>query len=252
MEDDSPVRRAPRKSKAAIVLAREIVRAIYDEGLQPGDRYFSEEQALERHKVARNTLREALRYLEFQGALDMKPGPGGGAVVAQPDWTHLASTLALLLQFSGSPLRTVLEARLAIDPGVAELAALHATPEDVARLDAELAAMERDLGNYRLFHAAYMRFWDLLSASTGNKVMELLTPSLRRIIHTAIFVPAEASRQEMAARLRDVRDAVARRDPKAAWQATYDLDSGILERLKQQHPRQLEKVIAWSDVDLNP
>ncbi|NCA10778.1 FadR family transcriptional regulator, partial [bacterium] len=136
------------------VLAREIVKAIYEEGLKPGDLYFSEEQALQRHQVARNTLREALRYLEFQGALEMKPGPGGGAVVAQPDWTHLASTLALLLQFSGSPLRSVLEARTAIEPGVAELAALNGGPALVQKLDGELAAMEKDVVNYQRFHAA--------------------------------------------------------------------------------------------------
>lgn len=252
MESDSNGRRGTRKSKAAIVLAREIVKAIYEEGLKPGDLYFSEEQALQRHQVARNTLREALRYLEFQGALEMKPGPGGGAVVAQPDWTHLASTLALLLQFSGSPLRSVLEARTAIEPGVAELAALNGGPALVQKLDGELAAMEKDVVNYQRFHAAYMRFWDRLSEGTGNKVLELLTPSLRRIIHIAYFVPAEASRLEMISLLRDVRNAVDRRDPAAARVAAQRLDAGILERLEQRHPRQMGQVVAWSDLDLDP
>jgi DNA-binding FadR family transcriptional regulator len=252
MDSDRPPARPARKNKAAILLAREIVREIYADKLKPGDRYYSEEQALARHGVARNTLREALRYLEFQGALEMRPGPGGGAVVDQPDWTHLASTLALLLQFANAPLREVMEARVALEPGVAELAARKGAADLPAKLDVELATMERDILDYMRFRAAYMRFWDKVSAGTGNTVLELLTPSLRRIIQIAIFVPAEESRLAMIGQLRAVRDAIAARDPAAARAATYALDEGILQRIEARHPRQMETVVAWSDVDLNP
>ncbi len=241
-----------KKSKTAILLARDIVRAIYENKLKPGDRYFSEEEALRRHGVARNTLREALRYLEFQGALEIRPGPGGGAVVAQPDWTHLASTLALLLQFANAPLRSVFEARVAIDPGMAELAARNAGADDLARLDDALAQVEANLGDYRKFHQAYMRFWDHLAASTGNAILALLTPSMRRIIHSAVFVPTEPSRADLLVRLRRIRDAVARHDEPGARLATSEFDSDLLARLTKAYPRQLEGVVAWSDVDLNP
>jgi DNA-binding FadR family transcriptional regulator len=73
-----------RKEKAAVRLAQEIVRAMYENGMRPGDKYFSEAEALQRHRVARATPREALRFLEIQGVITMRAGPGGGSVVGQP------------------------------------------------------------------------------------------------------------------------------------------------------------------------
>lgn len=61
--------------------------------------------------VARATVREALRFLELQGALRIKAGPGGGPVVSIPGADHLASVPSLHLQFAVASFRSVVEAR---------------------------------------------------------------------------------------------------------------------------------------------
>jgi GntR family transcriptional repressor for pyruvate dehydrogenase complex len=116
------------KMKAAMRLAQEIVATIYESKMQPGDRYLSEADALQHHRVARGTYREALRFLEIQGVVNIRAGPGGGPEIRRPGWPQLASTIALLLQFADAPMREVLEARTAIEPGVARMAAMYATP----------------------------------------------------------------------------------------------------------------------------
>ena len=68
-------------AKTGIRVARELVQSIYDKDLKPGDRYLSEADALKEHGVSRATYREAMRFLEFQGALGVKVGAGGGTVV---------------------------------------------------------------------------------------------------------------------------------------------------------------------------
>jgi GntR family transcriptional repressor for pyruvate dehydrogenase complex len=60
------------KMKAAMRLAQEIVATIYESKMKPGDRYLSEADALAHHRVARGTYREALRFLEIQGVVNIR------------------------------------------------------------------------------------------------------------------------------------------------------------------------------------
>ena len=79
--------------------------------LAPGDKLPPEKVMFQNYQVGRGTLREALRFLELQGILSLKPGPGGGPVVERPDASNLATLLVLLLQFSDARYQTVVEAR---------------------------------------------------------------------------------------------------------------------------------------------
>ena len=89
---------------------------------------------LEEYQVGRGTLRESLRFLELQGIMSLKPGPGGGPVVERPEATSLATSLMLLLQFTDAQYRVVAEARVALEPTMARLAAERMTPESLAEL----------------------------------------------------------------------------------------------------------------------
>jgi GntR family transcriptional repressor for pyruvate dehydrogenase complex len=62
-----------------------IVRDIVERGRQPGDALEGESRMLERFGVSRASLREALRILETQGLITIKPGPGGGPSVGTTD-----------------------------------------------------------------------------------------------------------------------------------------------------------------------
>ena len=86
---------------------------------------------LEEYQVGRGTLRESLRFLELQGIISLKPGPGGGPVVERPEATSLATSLMLLLQFADAQYRVVAEARVALEPTMARLAAERMTAESL-------------------------------------------------------------------------------------------------------------------------
>jgi GntR family transcriptional repressor for pyruvate dehydrogenase complex len=237
------------KRKAAIRLAEKIVQAMYEAGMKPGDRYLSEAEALKKHGVARATLREALRFLEIQGVLAVRAGPGGGPEVGKPSWPHLASTMALLLQFEGARFQSVLEARSVLEPGMAELAAANATEQDIAAMGESLDEIARHLGVYRKFHSAYVKFWGQMARSTQNPVIALLSPALRAIVESGGFVPNELYRAEVLERLRKIYAAVAERDTQGARAAMTDLEAEFMRRLSAGYPRQMERVIAWSDLD---
>ena len=138
----------PRSEKESLRVARAIARRVYNERIASGTRLASEEEALAEYQVSRATLREALRYLQLHGAIEVRTGPSGGQFVADPDWHHLASTIALLLQFANASVETVMEARLCIDPGMAAVAARNASPADIEQMGELLSEMHSRLGDY--------------------------------------------------------------------------------------------------------
>ncbi|MBY9067506.1 FCD domain-containing protein [Hyphomonas sp. WL0036] len=243
----SPSQTGRIREKGALKVAREIVGHIRDERIPAGQKYLSEAEAIERHQVARGTLREALRYLQIQGVLEIRPGPNGGHFVAQPRWESLASTIALLLQFSEASIESIIEARGAIDPGMASLAAANATPEEVEELDRLLSLLKASLGDYDTYYELYMDFWDQLSLMTRNPLFMFLSPALRRITWTAGIRPNEVQREQALGGLRSIRNAVYARDEARAFKAMKLLEASYISTTRSEYPREIAKTISWSD-----
>ena len=235
------------REKGALKVARDIVRHIREEQIASGQKYLSEAEAIEKYQVARGTLREALRYLQIQGVLEIRPGPNGGHFVAQPRWESLASTIALLLQFSDATIESLIEARGAIDPGMASLAAANATPEDVAELDRLMEDMKASLGQYETYYDLYMEFWDQLALMSRNPLFMFLSPALRRITWTAGIHPNEAQREAALGGLRAIRNAVATCDEARAFKAMKLLEENYLSTTRAEYPREIAKTVSWSD-----
>ena len=79
---DGP-RLASRTPKVAETVAVAIGDFILSRGLQEGDVLPNRRELIDSFGVTRGTIREALRLLETQGVVIVRPGPGGGPVVRQ-------------------------------------------------------------------------------------------------------------------------------------------------------------------------
>jgi DNA-binding FadR family transcriptional regulator len=245
---ETATRRARSKVKASLQLARDMVQAMYDSGMKPGDRYLSEAEGIRVHGVARGTYREALRFLEHQGVIVLRSGPTGGVEISRPDAQHLASTIALLMQFADAPLRSILQARIAIDPGLAELAASQATDDELAAMAVELVTMDAEVARYPAWNRAYDAYWQALAASSHNPLLASLSPALRTIVNSGGFVPNERYRTEIIDRLRTLHDAVAARDPAGAREAMLAIDRSFTERLSEGYPQQFDRTVCWPEI----
>lgn len=237
-----------RRPKASLVVARDIVRAMYEQGMRPGERYLSEADGIKQHGVGRGTYREAIRFLEHQGVIVVRSGVGGGPEIAQPGWANLAATVALLLQFADAPLLSILDARVAIEPGMAELAAANATDAEITRMQIDLDTIAAHLGTYRRFSPAYLQYWNDLASSTHNALLAFLSPALRAIVYSAGFVPNELYREQILSQLREVHEAVATHDGPAAFDRMRALEIGYRQRLVDGYPRQVQRVISSADL----
>jgi DNA-binding FadR family transcriptional regulator len=164
--------------RAAVRVARQLVSQIRRQHLRPGTPLPAEHQMVEELGVARATVREALRFLELQGALRVKAGPGGGPVVSAPGADHLASVLSLHLQFADASFRSVVEARRSIYPVLAAEAAQNTSREDIAMLHESISRMHIAARDPERFRDEARRFMNLVAAASRNRVLAILVEAL--------------------------------------------------------------------------
>ncbi len=171
---------APR-GKLAEVLAAAIADDIVASGWQVDSVFGTEAALLERYRVSRAVLREAVRLLEYHTIAHMRRGPGGGLVVTRPQAQASIDTIALYLQYrkpSREDLRCVGDAIEIAN--VAKVVQLRNEPEVAAMLDTldpstdfvDVAADEA-AGEMRKAAAEEFRFHIGLAQLAGNALLEL-------------------------------------------------------------------------------
>jgi GntR family transcriptional repressor for pyruvate dehydrogenase complex len=243
-------RRRTKPQKTAMLLAQRIVDEITDRDLAPGTTLPPEQEMVTRYGVARGTLREALRYLESQGVITIKPGPRGGPVVTDPDPRFLASTLALLLQINRAPYRTVIEARQIVEPALAARAAARISPPLAEELSASTDAMAGRLDDLGAFLDENHRFHLLIARLAGNELFAHILASLSWITDgTAIGVEyPPAQREVVVERHREIAAAIATGDPDEARARMRAHLDDYARYVEHRYPQLMDQRLRWEDI----
>jgi GntR family transcriptional repressor for pyruvate dehydrogenase complex len=131
--------------------------------LPPGSRLPAERELCARLAISRSTLRQALTALVQSGYLHAVRGRSGGTFVAPTTPSAEAPTSALL-----AGRRDACDRRLAVELGVAVLAAERAGESDLAPLDDLVAVMEASLEEFAVFRPADVRWHVGLAEATGS------------------------------------------------------------------------------------
>ena len=156
-----------RTTRASEVAAEQIVEAILDGDLKPGDRLPSERSLAWQMEVSRPTLREGIKLLADAGVIEVRPGAAGGMFIATeyvPEALRQPQTELRISEVSG-----VLEARRMFEPRVAQLAALYAREDDYEALRQTIEQMRERTHNHDLFHQLDQRFHLEMAKATGNQ-----------------------------------------------------------------------------------
>lgn len=193
-QSDTEPRR--RTEKVSEVLARQIVRDIARHHLPPGTVLEAESAMLERYRVSRASLREALRILEVHGLISIKPGPGGGPVVGRVDSADFGKMSTLFFQILGATVGELVEARLTIEPVMARMAAARVDDERRAALEAIIADQQSaDVQSVGEYLGASMDFHATVASMSGNRILDLFASGLKDIyldrVTGFLFPPAE-------------------------------------------------------------
>jgi DNA-binding FadR family transcriptional regulator len=139
--------------------------------LPPGARLPPERDLAEQLGIARSTLRQALTTLTESGHLTSVRGRTGGTFVSEaPPMAEGERGPAL------EGWRDLLDYRVAVECGTALLAAERATPEALARLEEQVAAMARAQDHFMLYRRADVFFHlGLAEAAQSPRLVAAMT-----------------------------------------------------------------------------
>lgn len=124
-------------------IVAQVLDALFSRRLRPGEFLGTEAQLIETYQASRVPVREALGRLEALGVVSIKTGVGGGASIARGESGQLATALAVQFMLLDVTAEEVFDARIAVEARAAELAAIHAEPEDIKRLNGILSDLRR-------------------------------------------------------------------------------------------------------------
>ncbi|ORB73354.1 FadR/GntR family transcriptional regulator [Mycobacterium scrofulaceum] len=222
------------QNKLAARIARDLEAEIVRRGWATGESLGSEPALQERFGVSRSVLREAVRLVEHHQVARMRRGPGGGLIICEPDAGPATRAVVIYLEYLGTTLGDLLNARLVLEPLAASLAAERIDEAGIASLRAVLRGEEQwkpGLPTPRdEFHIA-------LAEQSKNPVLQLFIDVLIRL--TARY--ALQSRTDTAIEAIEAVDRM-HVDHSEIVAAVTSGDSARAKTLSERH---VEAVTAW-------
>ena len=217
-------------------VVKEIKMAILSGRFPSGSPLPSEQHLAEQFGVSRPVVREALRYLQFSGFLEIRRGTKGGAYIKDSlrnTFMNHISDLILYRHFKGEHLA---QARLLLEPEICRLAAENASPKDIATMKA-LSSQAAACTNPEARNKMFYQFHRLIGQSCGNPLYALLLESImdfvegfiRTITHTVKPDPIPPDRQGDHD---EIIEALENHDPERAAELAIQHATLRLERMK--------------------
>jgi DNA-binding GntR family transcriptional regulator len=204
------------------IIASELARTLEEQiifgVLAPGMRLI-EEDIVDRYRVSRSPVREALRMLEHDGL-----------VVRQARRSIRVSELSV------EDLDDLYNCRIPLESQAAEAASLNHGPAHIATLEAALQQLRQTAGEPRACFEASLRFYNAVHEASCSRTLQRLLSSVgkhscRYRYRTYVHQPdvMDVCVQGSV----DIVDAIARRDAPTARALT----AGLMERVRDSHRR---------------
>lgn len=205
-----------RRSRVYEDIVRQIQDLIADRHLHPGDRLSGERELADALSASRQSVREALRVLDYIGVVEVRPGEGTFVATTPP--TPLDPSLYSLFS-ERKFLLDLIEARRILEEGIVHLAARRATRDDLDAIEEFLKTREAELADGKHDVESDLAFHAMLAEATGNPVM---LSAMRHLNEMWLQTREKTGRKDTSphkalAYHRQILTAVRRRQPAAAW-----------------------------------
>ena len=202
--------------------------------LPPGTRLPAERELCARFGIARSTLRQALVALAQSGHLHATRGRGGGTFVADPQPPATPPTAEVLADW-----RSVCDERMAIEVGIAVLAAERADPESIATLEELINALDGMLEDFGAYRQADVRWHIALAEATQSprlvttmtEIQGAMSGLITYIAHPPeVLDSSNASHRRILAAVRRGDEAAAAREMAEHLRGTEHILAGLLPK----------------------
>ncbi|WP_153100476.1 FadR/GntR family transcriptional regulator [Paraburkholderia hayleyella] len=188
--------------------------------------------------VSRTVMREALSMLLVRDMLDVRPKTGT-RIRPMHEWRMIDDSV-VSWRFGARPdtqlVRDAAEFRRLLEPQAAALAAMRATPADIAAIRTAFTALNKTPPSDASHHAAYALVHTRIVAASGNQIFQQMTVLIQGALSMAANQagPSALPWEHVLKAHERLIDAIERHDSQAAYAASLALtddtapaDSGI-------------------------
>lgn len=192
---------------------------IKEKKLQPGDKLPPERELAATMQVSRPSLREALRALSILNVVEIRQG--GGIYITSLDPDLLSEPLEFILSLDASAFSHLICTRKIIEPGIAALATVHITDEELQALEQELLKSGNLLDDPEAYRQIDLKIHELITTATRNPILSRIQSSLVQLSRTGCQHTAHipAAREQAYQDHQAILAALKSRDPAAAHKA---------------------------------
>jgi DNA-binding FadR family transcriptional regulator len=179
-----PIKREP----ISVTILNMITDEILSGNLKPGDKLPTENELSESLGVGRNSVREAIKMLSSFGVIEVRMG--AGTYITESMNGSILQPLMLSLAFEQGTSKELVELRLMIEIGAAELAIDQASDEEISSLEAANERLKSAADN-KVDDAQYLRDIDLnvhytLFQITKNRFVNKIGKAIYRLFFASI------------------------------------------------------------------
>lgn len=154
-------------------LVHQIENKVLSGELRPGDRLPSERELAEQFGISRTAVREAVKALQEKGLVDIQVGRG--TFIKHGTSQAVRQSLDLMVRIGRTDGHAdLVQVRAILEPEIAALAAEHASPEQLERMQNAVEAMDRALHDAEAFVEADLAFHLALASASGNSLIPIL------------------------------------------------------------------------------
>lgn len=164
------------------IIASQIEEAILEKKYLPGNKLPSENELCKIFGVSRTSVREAIQILQAHGLVEIVKGKG--IFVKSISSESVSNSILKFLEhrFEGDYYFDLIHARQIIEPGIAYLAALNRTDEDLKKLAKDIEDIKNNEGD-PIKHGEYdMSFHMHLAKASQNKLLPLLLKPVHKLM----------------------------------------------------------------------
>ena len=195
----------------------QIYHYILDTPFAPGAKLPNEFELGERFGVGRSTVREAVKLLSSKGIVEVRRGSGTYVVTTTKG---LSDPLGLRSVRDKNALALdLVNVRLLLEPGIAEMAARNATEEDIQRLRRLCERVEQKIHDGDRYIEDDIAFHTCIAESSKNLVVGQLVPIIDTAVMMFVNVTHKKLIDETIMTHRMIVEAIANHDPIGARSA---------------------------------
>lgn len=204
------------------LIASQIEEAILEKKYLPGSKLPSENELCKMFGVSRTSVREAIQILHTHGLVNIEKGKG--IFVKNISSESVSNNILKFLEhrFEGDYYFDLIHARQIIEPGIAYLAALNRTDDDIECLKKDIDDIKNNDGN-PIKHGEYdMSFHMHIARASQNKLLPLLLKPIHKLmpsVKSKILTDVEEAKEAAVVWHTKIFEKIKNQDPEGAENA---------------------------------